>query len=165
MTWMSNYVPFKTMNVIIFLFPTLSWSLILNGLRVKLCRLWFLVAVMGQVINYLHGQDRLLQDTIHYDDVIMGTIASQITSLTSVYSTVYSAQIKVNIKAPRQWPLCGEFTGDRWIPRTNGQLRGKCFHLMTSSCSNGAIFNSLASVWFGSKSKSMVFKLIRHNSS
>ena len=43
------------------------------------------------------------------------------------------AQIKVNIKAPRLWPLCGEFTGDRWIPRTNGQLRGKCFHLMTSS--------------------------------
>ena len=33
------------------------------------------------------------------------------------------AQIKENIKAPRQWPLCGEFTGDRWIPRTNGQLR------------------------------------------
>ena len=28
--------------------------------------------------------------TQHYDDVIMGTIASQITSLTSVYSTVYS---------------------------------------------------------------------------
>ena len=23
---------------------------------------------------------------------------------------------------------------DRWIPRTNGQLRVKCFHLMTSSC-------------------------------
>ena len=43
------------------------------------------------------------------------------------------AQIKENIKAPRHWPLCGEFTGDRWIPRTNGQLRGKCFHLMTSS--------------------------------
>ena len=43
-------------------------------------------------------------------------------------------QIKENIKAPRHWPLCGEFTGDRWIPRTNGQLRGKCFHLMTSSC-------------------------------
>ena len=25
------------------------------------------------------------------------------------------------IKAPRHWPLCGEFTGDRWIPHTNGQ--------------------------------------------
>ena len=43
-------------------------------------------------------------------------------------------QITENTKAPRHWPLCGEFTGDRWIPRTNGQLRGKCFHLMTSSC-------------------------------
>ena len=42
-------------------------------------------------------------------------------------------QIKENIKAARHWPLCGEFTGDRWIPRTNGQLRGKCVHLMTSS--------------------------------
>ena len=31
------------------------------------------------------------------------------------------AQMKENIKAPRHWPLCGEFTGDRWIPRTNGQ--------------------------------------------
>ena len=31
------------------------------------------------------------------------------------------AQIKENIKAPRHWPLCGEFTGHRWIPRTNGQ--------------------------------------------
>ena len=30
-------------------------------------------------------------------------------------------QIKENVKAPRHWPLCGEFTGDRWIPRTNGQ--------------------------------------------
>ena len=42
-------------------------------------------------------------------------------------------QIKENIKAPRHWPLCGEFTGDRWILGTNGQWRGKCFHLMTSS--------------------------------
>ena len=30
-------------------------------------------------------------------------------------------QIKENTKAPRHWPLCGEFAGDRWIPRTNGQ--------------------------------------------
>ena len=31
------------------------------------------------------------------------------------------AQIKKNIKAPRRWPMCGEFTGDRGISRTNGQ--------------------------------------------
>ena len=42
-------------------------------------------------------------------------------------------QTKENIKAPRHWPLCGEFTGDRWISRTKGQKRGKCFRLMTSS--------------------------------
>ena len=47
---------------------------------------------------------------------------------------VFKAQIKENIKAPRHWPLWGEFTGYRWIPRTKGPWRGKCFHLMTSSC-------------------------------
>ena len=26
------------------------------------------------------------------------------------------AQVNENIKAPRHWPLWGEFTGDRWIP-------------------------------------------------
>ena len=57
----------------------------------------------------------------------MGTITYQITSLTIVNSIVYSDA------DPRHWPLCGEFTGDRWIPRPNGQLRGKCFNLMTSS--------------------------------
>ena len=31
------------------------------------------------------------------------------------------AKIKNIIKAPRPWPLCGEFTVDRWIPRTKGQ--------------------------------------------
>ena len=30
--------------------------------------------------------------------------------------------------------LCVGIHRDRWIPRTKGQLRGKCFHLMTSSC-------------------------------
>ena len=45
----------------------------------------------------------------------MGVMASQITSLTTVYLTVYQTQIKENIKAPRHWPLCGEFTGPhRW---------------------------------------------------
>ena len=37
----------------------------------------------------------------HYIDVIMTTVASQ---------------IKENIKAPRHWPLCGEFTGTGEFP-------------------------------------------------
>ena len=52
----------------------------------------------------------------HYDDVIMTTMASQITSLTVVYSTVYSDADQENIKAPRHWPLCGEFTGTGEFP-------------------------------------------------
>ena len=48
----------------------------------------------------------------HYSDVTMGVMTSQITTLT---------QTKENIKAPRHWPLCGEYTGDRWIPGTKGQ--------------------------------------------
>ena len=39
---------------------------------------------------------------------------------------------KKNLKAPRHWPWCGEFTGDRWIPRTKGQWCENCFHFMTS---------------------------------
>ena len=50
-----------------------------------------------------------------------------------VYSSYIQAQINENIKAPRHWPLCGKFTGDRWIPHTNGQWRGKSFHLMAPS--------------------------------
>ena len=55
----------------------------------------------------------------YYNDVIMTTMASQITTLTVVYSTVYSDADQ------RQ----------HQIPHTKGQLRGKCFHLMTSSWS------------------------------
>ena len=67
----------------------------------------------------------------------MGTMVSQITSLTSVYSTVYSgtAQRKHQSSASLAF-VCG-IHRDRWIPRINGQWRGKCFHLMTSSgCTN-----------------------------
>ena len=53
---------------------------------------------------------------IHYTDVIMTTIASQITSLTVVYSTVYSDADQRKHQTPRHWPLCGEFTGTGEFP-------------------------------------------------
>ena len=34
---------------------------------------------------------------------------------------LFKVQVKENIKALRQRPLWGEFTGHRWIPRTKGQ--------------------------------------------
>ena len=41
-----------------------------------------------------------------------------ITVVFIVCSTVGSGTDQIIIKAPRHWPLYGEFTGDRWIPRT-----------------------------------------------
>ena len=69
----------------------------------------------------------------HYADVIMTTIASQITSLTVVYSTVYSDADQRKHQSSASLAFVWGFHRDRWIPRTKGQLRGKCFHLMTSS--------------------------------
>ena len=50
-------------------------------------------------------------DPDHYTDVIMGTMASQITSLRLFTQPFIQAQMKENIKAPRHWSLCREFTG------------------------------------------------------
>ena len=46
----------------------------------------------------------------------MTMVASKITSLTAVYSIVYSDADQKNIKAPRHWLLCGEFTGTGEFP-------------------------------------------------
>ena len=69
----------------------------------------------------------------HYNDVIMGAIASQITSLTIVFSAVYSDA------DPRQHQSSASLAFVRGIHRGpvnsphKWHLRGKCFHLMTSS--------------------------------
>ena len=51
----------------------------------------------------------------------MSAMASQITSPRLITQPFIQAQFEKNIKAPRHWPLWGEFTGDRWIPRTKDQ--------------------------------------------
>ena len=66
--------------------------------------------------NDTHVEDALH----HYSEVIMSMMVSQITGVSSVYSTVCSGADE-NIKALRHCPLWGEFTGDRWIPRAKGQ--------------------------------------------
>ena len=64
---------------------------------------------------------RATDGSSYYNDVIMSAMASQITSLTSVNSSVYSGTDQIKHQTPRHWPLCGEFTGDLWIPHRNGQ--------------------------------------------
>ena len=58
---------------------------------------------------------------LHYNDIIMSMMATQITGVSIVYLAVFLAQIKENIKALRRWPLWGEITSDRWILRTKGE--------------------------------------------
>ena len=65
----------------------------------------------------------------------MTTIASQITSITFVYSTVYWDADQRKHQSSASVAFVWGIHRDRWIPRTKGQLRGKFFHLMTSSCS------------------------------
>ena len=79
----------------------------------------------------------------HNKDVIMTTMASQITSLTVVNSTVYSDADQRKHQSSVSLAFVWGIHRDRWIPRTKDQLRGKCFHLMTSSCSRATILTRL----------------------
>ena len=57
----------------------------------------------------------------HYGDVVMGTMAPQITSLTIVYSTVYSGADKGKHQSSASLAFVRGIHRDQWIPRTNGQ--------------------------------------------
>ena len=97
--------------------------------------LWRHCNVLTQWGRLMHTfVSALVHHSIHYNDVIMSLIASQITSLTVVYSAVYSDADKKKHQSSVWLAFVWGIHRDRWIPRTKGQLRGKCFHLMTSSC-------------------------------
>ena len=53
----------------------------------------------------------------HYNDITMSTMASEITSLTTVYSNIYSGENQWKHQSSVWW----EFTGDTQIPHTKGQ--------------------------------------------
>ena len=93
---------------------------------------WLLI--ITQVLWYSH-EGNFVGKCQHYDDVIMTTIASQITSLTVVYSIVYSDADERKHQSSASLAFVWGIHRDRWIPRTKDQSRGKCFHLMTSSWS------------------------------
>ena len=57
-------------------------------------------------VMWLHRSGSTLAQ-VHYTDVIMSAMASQITSLTTVYSNVHSGADQRKHQTPRHWPLCG----------------------------------------------------------
>ena len=83
----------------------------------------------------------------HYIDVIMTTMASQIISLTVVYSTVYSDADQRKHQSSASLAFEWGIHRDRWIPRTKGQLRGKCFRLMTSSWNYSHVLHEDVMTW------------------
>ena len=92
----------------------------------------------------------------HHIDAIMTTMASQITSLTVVYSTVYSDADQRKHQSFASLPSVWGIHRDRWFTHTKGQLRGKCFHLMTSSWNIMKLFSNEYWKW-STPHKSVIF--------
>ena len=68
---------------------------------------------------------------LHYGDVIVGTMASDITSRTLVYSTVLSGANKKTHQSSALLAFVRRIHGHRWIPGTKAS-KAENFHLMTS---------------------------------
>ena len=51
----------------------------------------------------------------HYNDVILIAMAYEITSPVIVYPLVYPGADQRKHQSSLHWPLCGEFTGDRFM--------------------------------------------------
>ena len=80
-----------------------SWPDLKKAIKITLCEITYFI------------YNPILKSN-HHTDVIMGAMASQITSLTIVYSTVYSGTDERKHQSSASLALWGEFTGDRWIP-------------------------------------------------
>ena len=73
----------------------------------------------------------------HYNDVIMGTIAFQITSLTIVYSIVYSDADQRKHQSSASLAFVREIHREPLNSPHKWPVMRKCLHLMTSSCADG----------------------------
>ena len=96
--------------------------------RINIIYIRDILLVLLDEMDYLH-----ITMTSHWARWRLKSPASQLFTQAFI-----QAQMKENSKAPRRWPLWGEFTAHR-IHRSSvtsphkGPASGKCFHLMTSS--------------------------------
>ena len=82
--------------------------------------------------------------TLKILDVMMSAMASEIAGVSIVCSSVWSGSDQRKHQSSAPLALWGESIADRWIPLTKGELRGKYFHLMTSS---GMIIAFMLDAW------------------
>ena len=109
--------------------------------------------------------------THHYDDVIMGKIASQITSLTIVYSAVYlgadqskhqsSASLafvwgihRGPVNSPHKWPVTRKMFPFDDVIMDDAMALKRCLAVTGGSSSQRA---SVAEFWFSSNCKNIRF--------
>ena len=113
----------------------------------------------------------------HYSDIIMGTTASQITSLTIVLSTVYSDadqrkhQSSVSlafllgihrgpVNSPHKWPVTWKMFPFDDVIMNKRQSASQHFHFSPLFL----LINSLPPATWASNFKSLIYKLIIQNS-
>ena len=120
-----------------FLFDTYVWETAYRLTFLYVVNYWprwymYCTTWCGKFVLIYWGFNKMSGIRCH--DVIMTTMASPITSLTIVYWNVYSGADQRKHQSSASLAFVWGIHRDRRIPRTKGQLRGKCFHLMTSSC-------------------------------
>ena len=81
---------------------------------------------------------KVIITTIHYSDVIMGAMASQITGVSIVYWTICSDTDQRKLQSSASLAFLSGI--HRWPVNSphKGPVTWKCFHLMTSSCPGAA---------------------------
>ena len=84
----------------------------------------------------------------HYIDVIVTTMAYQITSLTVVYSTVYSDADRRKHQSSASLALCGEFTGTGEFPAQRVSYAEK-FSIWWRHPFDDLILDSSVGLWAG----------------
>ena len=115
---------------------TIAWSIILHATSWEIIWTNWLCRVRNILQLWkMDTKSTLVSIEKHYNDVIMGAIASQITSHTILLNRLFRRRSKKTSKL-RVTGRCAGNSPDRWIPLTKGQLCGKGFHLMPSSWSS-----------------------------
>ena len=90
----------------------------------KLCHTILRAQCKTMIFSNITGEWKYLSFAYfpqHYTVVIMTTMASQITSLTVVYSIVYTGADQRKHQSSASLAFVRGIHRDRWIPRTNGQ--------------------------------------------
>ena len=117
--WIITFHWFRGMYLLIHcLLSMMVWLISVN--RICPCP-WTLLLFAVHLLDFNLRGLYLLVHKIHYNDVTMTTTASQITSLTVVYSIVYSGADQRKHQSSASLAFVRGIHRDRWIPRTKGR--------------------------------------------